>query len=73
MEIWQIWFCVIMMALVGVYCLCAAFFNWNWFFENRRARGLVMVFGRNGARIFYGILGILIIVMSVAAAVSQLA
>lgn len=43
---------------VGIYCLCAAVFNWNWFFNNRRARGLVNIFGRSGARIFYALLGL---------------
>ncbi len=71
MQLWQIWFCVIIMALIGVYCIAAAFCNWDWFFTNRRARGLVRLFGRNGARIFYGALGVVIIVLSIIAAADK--
>ena len=55
------------MALViiacGIFSLCGAFFNWDWYFNNRKARGIVAVFGRTGARIFYAVLGIFIIAL----------
>jgi Immunity protein 17 len=41
----------------GAFCLAASFQNWDWFFNNWRARIMVSIFGRGGARIFYGILG----------------
>lgn len=31
--------------------------DWDWFMNSRRARFFVKVFGRMGARIFYGLLG----------------
>lgn len=72
MEVWQEWLCVILMAAVGVYCLLAAVCNWNWFFGNRRAQLFVGLFGRTGARIAYGLLGAVIIALSVTAMVTQL-
>lgn len=44
----------------GIFSICGAVFNWNWFMESRRARGLVRVAGRNGARIFYAVIGLVI-------------
>jgi hypothetical protein len=41
----------------GAFCLAASFQNWDWFFNNWRARIVSSIFGRNGARIFYGVLG----------------
>ncbi len=41
----------------GAFCLAASFQNWDWFFNNWRARIVSSLFGRNGARIFYGVLG----------------
>ena len=40
-------------------------FDWEWFMTNRRARLFVSLFGRTGARIFYGLLGIALIVVAV--------
>ncbi len=42
---------------VGGFSLAGSLQNWDWFFNNRRARIMVSILGRNGARIFYGILG----------------
>jgi hypothetical protein len=41
----------------GAFCLAASVQNWDWFFTNWRARIVSSIFGRNGARIFYGLLG----------------
>ncbi|MDR1884723.1 MAG: immunity 17 family protein [Synergistaceae bacterium] len=35
--------------------------NYDWFMNARRARLLVKIFGRGGARIFYMALGLLIV------------
>lgn len=43
---------------VGIFTLLASILNWNFFFESRKARFFVKIFGRNGSRIFYGILGV---------------
>ena len=41
----------------GALCLAGAYFNWDWFMNHRKARLLVRVLGRNGARVLYGVLG----------------
>lgn len=47
--------------LGGGFSLAGAIFNWDWFMNNRRARFFVGIFGRQGARIFYAILGFFLI------------
>ena len=42
----------------GIFSICGALFNWDWFLNNWRARFFVRVLGRGGARIFYGLLGV---------------
>ncbi|MBR6386522.1 MAG: immunity 17 family protein [Ruminococcus sp.] len=49
--------------LGGLLCVCAAYYDWNWFFDNMRAKPFVKWFGRDGARTFYTILGIILIVL----------
>ena len=39
--------------------------DFNWFMNNRKARLFVKLFGRNGARIFYTILGVLFVVAGI--------
>ncbi len=56
-------------AAVGLFSLMGAVMNWDWYFNNRRARGLVAIFGRNGARIFYGILGVFIMAIGAVAVI----
>ena len=52
-------------AAIGLFSLMGAIKNWDWYFNNYKARGLVAIFGRNGARIFYGILGVIFIALGV--------
>ncbi|WP_439183632.1 immunity 17 family protein [Carboxylicivirga taeanensis] len=42
---------------VGVLIFIASLTNWEWFFKQRRAQSMIKLMGRNGARIFYAILG----------------
>ncbi len=44
--------------IIGIFCISASAQNWDWFFNNYRAKPIVKLFGRDGARIFYAILGI---------------
>lgn len=46
----------------GLFTICGAAFNWNFFMNSFKSRFWVKVLGRTNARIFYGILGIGIIV-----------
>ncbi|WP_077153202.1 immunity 17 family protein [Bacteroides bouchesdurhonensis] len=51
-------------ALAGITSLLAALFNWNWFFTTRNAQSIVRNVGHNRARLFYGVLGIVLIGMA---------
>mgnify|MGYP003187179568 CR=1 FL=1 len=52
-------------ALAGIVSLLASLLNWDWFFTTRNAQTIVRNVGRNRARLFYGILGIIIIGMAI--------
>ena len=52
-------------ALAGTVSLLASLLNWDWFFTTRNAQTIVRNVGRNRARLFYGILGIIIISMAI--------
>lgn len=42
---------------VGFFAVAAAVMDWTWFMNHRKARFFIQLFGRNGARVFYGLLG----------------
>jgi hypothetical protein len=42
----------------GILTIAASIFNWDFFFEDRKAYIFVKIFGRQGARIFYSLLGL---------------
>ena len=44
--------------LAGVFCIVCAVKDYDWFMENNRAWLFVKLFGRNGARIVYVLLGL---------------
>ncbi len=57
---------VVLLALifgVGFYTIIAAYLDWDWFFRHHRARPIVGLFGRQGARVFYILLGGLLVGM----------
>ena len=56
--------------LGGAFSLAGAIFDWDWFMNNRRARLFVSIFGRTGARIFYGGLGLFLMGMGIFAAIA---
>ena len=49
----------------GVFAICGAWFDWDFFMNHRKARVFVRLFGRNGTRLFYGVLGTAILVLGV--------
>ena len=51
-------------ALAGLVSLLAALLNWDWFFTARNSQVIVRNVGRNRARFFYGILGVILIGMA---------
>ena len=46
---------------IGVWVIAAAIFDWDWFFKGNKAKFFVDALGRNGARVFYGVLGAVIL------------
>ncbi|MEK7995641.1 MAG: immunity 17 family protein, partial [Planctomycetota bacterium] len=55
----------LMLVLVGLFAIAGGLFDWEWFMTNRKAWVFVKLFGRNGARIFYCILGLAVAVLGV--------
>ena len=53
----------LVLVAAGAFSITGAIFNWDWFMNARKARFIVKIFTRNGARIFYGILGLAIVVL----------
>lgn len=51
--------------VAGLLSILAALFNWEWFFSARNTQLIVRNVGRGRARLFYGILGVVLIGMSV--------
>jgi small neutral amino acid transporter SnatA (MarC family) len=56
----------ILIILAGLFSVAASYFNWDWYFNNYRARFLVKIIGRKGARIFYTVFGLFLVAMAVA-------
>ncbi len=52
-------------ALAGIVSLLASLLNWEWFFATRSAQSVTRGVGRNRARLFYGLLGVILIGMAV--------
>lgn len=57
--------------LGGLFAICAGVFDWDFFFDNNKARPFVKFFGRNGARIFYIVLGIVLVIAGIALVISD--
>ncbi|MDJ0581218.1 immunity 17 family protein [Crocosphaera sp.] len=49
--------------VAGVFSLCGAILNWDWYMNHRKARFLLRMLGRGGARVFYGVLGLGLIIL----------
>ena len=52
-------------AIAGLTALLASILTWNWFFTAQNAQLIVRNVGRKRARLFYGLLGIIMIGMAV--------
>jgi len=58
--------------VAGVFTTSGGILNWNWFMLSRRARLIVRIFGRGGARVFYVVLGVAILGLGLVALVAAL-
>ena len=52
-------------ALIGLLALLASLFNWDWFFQSQNTQFIVNNVGRKRARLFYALLGLLLIATAV--------
>lgn len=46
----------------GIFSICGAIFNWEWYFNHWKARRMEELFGRTGARVMYILIGIFAVV-----------
>lgn len=53
----------LLVVAAGIFSICGAYFDWDWFINSSKARLLVSLLGRNGARVAYGLLGTVITLM----------
>ena len=51
--------------IVGLLAIGAAIFDWDWFFQAQNTQLIVKNVGRKRARLFYAVLGILMIATAV--------
>ena len=47
----------LVLAAIGIFSVCGAALDWEFFMNHRKARFMVAILGRAGARAFYGLLG----------------
>ena len=52
-------------AIIGLLAILASAFNWDWFFQSQNTRFIVSNVGRKQARLFYALLGILMIATAI--------
>lgn len=60
------YFILVLFIALGCFSVVAAAWNIDWYFQTDGARPFVRQFGRNGARIFYVLLGLALIACGVA-------
>lgn len=53
--------------IAGAFSLICSACNFDWYFNTRKAQRFVRLVGRTGARIFYIVLGIIIMVVALIA------
>lgn len=58
----------LLFAAAGAFSLTAAACDWEWFMNARKARVMVSLLTRNGARVFYGLLGLALLAFGILAA-----
>lgn len=49
--------------IMGLFCIICAVMDFNWFMNSRKAQRMSKMLGRNGARVFYVIIGIILIIL----------
>ncbi len=59
------YFVLAIFIFAGFFALISSILNFNWYFNSRKAATVVSWLGRTGARFFYGILGIILIICGI--------
>jgi hypothetical protein len=65
------WIGVLTIFAMGLICLLSGIFNWNWFFNSRKVRNFVNIFGRTGSRVFYMVFGAIMIIAAICFGINQ--
>ena len=52
-------------AIVGLLAILASIFNWDWVFQSQNTQFIVKNAGRKQARLFYALLGLLMIATAI--------
>lgn len=60
---------LITISIAGFMTVLASILGWEWIYKSRRAKAVVQVFGINGARIIYGIIGLVLLLSPIIYAV----
>ena len=55
--------------ILGLFAITGAAFDWNWFMNSKRAQVWLNIFGRQGTRLFYVILGLTISIFGILLAI----
>lgn len=50
---------------VGLFSLISSLKNWDFFMNNHKAQFWIKLFGRKGARIFYSVIGLILIIIGI--------
>jgi len=60
---------IILFIFSGFFSLAGAILDWEWFMTNYRAAIFVRLLGRGGARLFYALLGLALVVLGFGGAI----
>jgi hypothetical protein len=55
----------LLIGLGGCFSIVCSIGDFDWFINNRKAQSVVKLIGRNGTRIFYGLLGAALVVLAI--------
>ncbi len=53
-------FSQILFMAAGLFSILGAYFEWNFFYKNRKVQRIIRLFGKSGAKIFYIVIGLII-------------
>lgn len=49
---------------VGMIAVAGAVCDWDWFMHSRRVRVFILLLGRDGARVFYASVGLIVMLLA---------